>query len=107
MASISRQLHVPGVPHVIRSAFSLRRPKIDSLTPTKELVSVLKRLITEADNEAKDAAREGNTRRLVDLRIAAAYSSQKLRNVIDGKVRSEDVEGELRQALNVIVNTLY
>lgn len=106
MASADKQCRAEAMP-LPPSPFLGMRPKVDSMSGPKELVSILKRAISEAAFRAQDAEHENDTRRLADLRLAIAFSSQKLRNVIDGVVPEKDAEGELRQALNVLLNTLY
>jgi len=52
----------------------------------KSLVSKIKRLITLAKMNAIEEEKNGNQFRMNNLRIAAAFAEQRLRDVVDGKV---------------------
>ena len=107
MPYTSRNAERQPSPVVSGTPFRFRRPKVDTKASPRELVQILKRLITEAREKAIEAEMAGDNARLANIRLARAYSSQRLRDVVDEKVPKKDVEGNLRQALNVLINTLY
>lgn len=86
---------------------SLPRPMIDFNTPDRELFSTAKKMVSLAQQELKDAETKGDGKRAGLLRIALDFSAEKLQAVTGCKVTGTDVGGELRQALNVLINTIY
>lgn len=84
------------------------RPMLDFWnTPDKDLFSLTKKMITLAQEELKCAEAKGDSKRAGLLREACAFSCQKLQIVIDGHVSGTDIGAELRQALNVLLNSVY
>ena len=88
--------------------FIFKYPQIEKLRETKDLVSVLKKKITEAKIKARDAFLGNQGLKGIDLKIAAAYASGKLRMVIDLECNDPKTNDELilRDAIRVIDEAL-
>ncbi len=82
------------------------RPMLDFWRATdKELFSLTKKMITRAEAEIEQAEAAGNAKRAQLLRTALDFATIKLQAVTGGAVT--DASGELRQALNVLLNSVY
>ncbi|MEW6722982.1 MAG: hypothetical protein AB1324_06995 [Candidatus Micrarchaeota archaeon] len=90
-----------------RARISLPRPMVDFNTPDKELFSIAEKMVTLARQEKQDAEGRGDKRRTELLGTALDFSAEKMQKVTSGAVTGSDVGGELRQALNVLINTIY
>ncbi len=92
----------------LKDIMALPRPMLDFwITPDKDLVSLTKKMITRATAEAELAESKGDAKRAQLLRMAVGFSSKKLQSVTGGTVSGTDVGAELRQTLNVLLNTIY
>lgn len=87
---------------------SLPRPMLDFWRATdRELFSLTKKMITRAEAELEQAESAGNAKRSQLLRAALDFATMKLQAVTSGAVSGTDVCAELRQALNVLLNSIY
>ncbi len=87
---------------------ALPRPMLDFWRATdKELFSLTKKMITRAEAEIEQAESAGNAKRAQLLRTALDFAAIKLQSVTGGAVTGTDASGELRQALNVLLNSIY
>ncbi len=87
---------------------ALPRPMLDFWRATdRELVSLTKKMITRAEAEIEQAEAAGNDKRSQLLRAALDFASVKLQAVTSGAVTGTDAGAELRQALNVLLNSIY
>lgn len=90
-----------------RARISLPRPLVDFNTSERELFSITEMMITVAKQELAEADGRKDLKRAEMLKTALGFSAEKLQAVTGGKVTGTDVGGELRQALNVLINTVY
>jgi len=90
------------------SPFVFEYPKAESLQGTWSLVSVLKKKITEANVRARDSFMYGNESKAAGLRLAVAYASDKLSQVINRRCDDPwaDKEAMLKDAIRVIDKAL-
>ena len=96
-----------NAPPAPRAKISLPRPMVDFNTPDKELLSIAEKMVTLAQQEKQAAEGRGDKRRTELLKTALEFSDGKMQLVTGGKVTGSDVGGELRQALNVLINSIY
>jgi len=89
------------------SPFTYEYPKISRLTSKRELVHVLKKMITETKNRAMEAALEGRDLRFADLCIVRAWAERKLDDVVLMRVAPAEAEHVLRNALNTLDGVLH
>lgn len=81
-------------------------PMVDQSVHKKQLVSKLKRLITITDKTANEASMRNESQRVVNLRIARSFASEKLDRVVSNKTRHHLVENELKDAIRVLEDAL-
>ncbi len=107
MASATKTTYAPSTASK-KAILALPRPMLDFwTTPDRELVSLTKKMISRAEAEIEKAESEGDTKREQLLRAAMDFGSKKLGAVTSGAVSGTEVGAELRQALNVLLNSIY
>ncbi len=90
-----------------RKSLNFPNPKLDYWKASdKELISLAKRMVTLARFKAADARACKDLQYAEMLDDAARFASEKINDIVDGKVLGSEVGAELRQALNVVLNTV-
>lgn len=104
----NRNVHVPKK-KIRTSRFLFVPPEHEINDPKKRaiaLVSRLKRAITRLDQRAQNALNQKDYTKYANLKLASIHAAKELREVIDGKVVEDKVEGVLNNAITVAELTL-